>query len=154
MIKALSSLSLGAIILCSCSCSLTGRGSLSDGPVSYTTILAGAHSAAESYSVKLIKNENEWEQAWLETAGNIDPLPARPSINFDREFVIAAFMGERPSSGFKIEITKIIKKSNKLNVHITRFETPGMLPVVTHPFCLVRLPRGDYQLELIEEMAR
>lgn len=142
------------IALICCSGPLFGRGSLPNGPVDFTTILAGAHSTVEKYSVDLITNNDDWEETWLRTAGNIEPLPQRPSVDFRKEYIIAAFMGERPSSGFKIEFKKIEKKGKKLIVYVARHETPGMLPVVTHPFNLVRIPRGEYQLEVIEEMVR
>lgn len=129
-------------------------GALRDGPVPFQTILAGSHSLADTAFVDLVTNEREWENIWLIAKGLVDPLPTRPTVNFDRQYVIAAFMGQRRSSGYRIEVTSIEKMGKVLNVYIKRYETPGMLTVVTYPFTLVRIPKGDYRLEVIEEIVR
>jgi hypothetical protein len=86
--------------------------------------------------------------------GKEDPLPAMPTVDFSRQYIIAAFMGQRNTSGYQIEISAIEKKGRVLKVHVKKYETPGMLPVVTNPFTLVRIPRGGYKLEIIEEIIR
>ncbi len=141
------------LILLALSCGGATRGSRSipDGPVAYQVILAGPYSQAKDYSVQLITNDSEWENTWLMARGKEEPLPELPTVNFKRQNVIAAFMGERRSSGYKIEITSIIKQGPKLIVHVKKYETPGMLPVITNPFVLVRVPSGNYRLEVVEE---
>lgn len=130
-------------------CSGMGRrGALADGPVEFQVILAGPYSQAESYSVDLITSDQEWQDTWVKARGNEDPLPPRPTVDFGKEYVIAVFMGTRPSSGFKIEVTSLEKKGDTLKVNVKKYETPGMLPVVTHPFSLIRVPKGKYQLEV------
>jgi hypothetical protein len=132
-------------------CSIAGRKTAPDGPLAYSVILSGSHSQADSFQVKLITNSRDWEKTWQIVAGAEEPLPKIPTIDFDSQCVIAAFMGSRSSSGYKIEITSIEKKGENLRVHVKKYETPGMLTVMTNPFTLVRLPRGKYKLEVIEE---
>ena len=124
---------------------------LTDGPVAFQTILAGSYSLADTSAVVLAKNESDWDRVWVQAKGRVDPLPARPTVDFSRQYVIAAFMGERPSSGFRIEISAIEKRGNTLDVYIKKYETPGMLTVITSPFYLARLPKGDYKLNVLEE---
>ncbi len=142
------------IIGLACAGPFRRSGALRDGPVPFQTILAGSHSLADTAFVELIKNEREWEHIWLIAKGLVDPLPSRPTVDFKRQYVIAAFMGQRRSSGYRIEVTSIEKEGKILNVYIKRYETPGMLTVVTNPFTLVRIPKGDYRLEVIEEIVR
>jgi len=131
------------------------RGGISDdGPLPFQTILSGAYSLADTFSVELITSENQWENAWLVAKGRIDPLPEKPTVDFSRQFVIAAFMGKRSSSGFRIEITSIEKAGRILKVYVTKYETPGMLTVMTSPFYLVRIPRGDYRLEVLSKVVQ
>jgi hypothetical protein len=139
------------LMVLACAGPLRRGGRLADGPVSFQTILAGSHSLADTSAVVLVKNESDWDKVWIQAKGRIDPLPARPTVDFSRQYVIAAFMGERPSSGFRIEISAIEKRGNILDVYIKKYETPGMLTVVTNPFYLARLPKGDYELNIIEE---
>jgi hypothetical protein len=134
-----------------CTTPFYGARTLKDGPVPFQTILAGSHSLADTASVQLITSDRDWEKTWLVARGRIDPLPARPTVDFKRHYVIAAFMGQRPSSGYHIEVTSIEKQGVVLNVNIMKYETPGMLTVMTSPFTLVRVPRGDYHLNVIED---
>ncbi len=127
---------------------------LRDGPVPFHTLLAGSHSLADSAFVELVTDKREWENIWLIAKGLVDPLPTKPTVDFSRQRVIAAFMGKRRSSGYRIEITTIEKTGKVLNVYIKKYETPGMLMVVTNPFTLVRIPKGNYRLEIIEEIVR
>jgi hypothetical protein len=140
-------------ILLALSCGGVGKGgrSIADGPVTYQVILAGSYSQGKNYSVQLITNQAEWENAWLMARGKEEPLPEIPTVDFKNQNVIAAFMGERTNSEYKIEITSIVKQGAKLLVHVKKYETPGMLPVITNPFVLVRVPKGNYRLEVQEE---
>jgi hypothetical protein len=132
-------------------CSVFGRRSIPDGPVEHSVILSGAHSAVDSFQVRLVTDRKEWEKTWQEATGREEPLPNIPTVDFKRQYVIAAFMGERRSSGYRIEISSIVKKGRTLEVVVKKYETPGMLTVITDPFTLVRIPRGNFQLEIIEE---
>lgn len=125
-----------------------------NGPVPFQTILAGAYSLADSFSVRLISDDDDWENTWLLAKGRVSPLPDIPTVDFDHQCVVAAFMGKRPSSGYRIEITAIEKKGRNLNVHVTNYETPGMLTVITSPFYLARIPKGDYKLNVIKEVVQ
>jgi hypothetical protein len=142
------------LLALSCGGPMQGGRSIPDGLVSFQVILAGPYSQAKNYNVQLVTNKSEWENVWLMARGREEPLPPIPTVNFNRQYVVAAFMGERPSSGYKIEITSIIKQGQVLKAHVKKFETPGMLTVITNPFVLVRVPKGNYRLEVVEETVR
>jgi len=150
MKKLISIIALGMVFMV---CGAFGRrdGTAQGGYVDFQVILSGPYSGADTFSVQLVTSESEWENIWRIAKGREEPLPERPTVNFGSSYVIAAFMGERNSSGYKIEIDKIAKKGRTLQVHIKKYETPGMLTVMTQPFTLVRIPKGNYKLEVIEE---
>lgn len=145
---------LSLLLIAACSGTLRRGGRLTDGPVSYQTILAGSHSLGDTAYVVLVKNEVNWEKTWILAKGKIEPLPNKPTVDFKKQYVIAAFMGERPSSGYRIEISSIEKRGKVLDVHIKRYETPGMLTVMTSPFYLARVPKGNYKINVIEEIVQ
>ena len=125
-----------------------------DGPVAFQTVLAGSSSMADTFQVHLVTSQRQWEDVWFLAKGDVDPLPVRPTVDFGRQYIIAAFMGERTSSGYRIEIIDLEKQGSVLEVHISKYETPGMLPVVTSPFHLIRIPKGRYDLQIVEETIR
>jgi hypothetical protein len=135
-------------------CSIFARNKIPDGPVEYSVILSGSYSVVDSFQVKLVTDRKEWEETWHQATGREEPLPNIPTVSFDRQYVIAAFMGERRSSGYRIEISSIVKKGRTLEVTVKRYETPGMLTVITDPFTLVRVPKGIYEMKVIEETAQ
>ncbi len=141
------------VLTMTAACSGSGRrpGLPRSGPVPYTVILSGAHSAGDEYVVKLVTSPKEWTQTWKTAIGSEEPMPPMPEVDFKHYSVIAAFMGTRNSSGYKIEIPAIDKDGSILKVHVKKYETPGMLPVVTHPFTLVKVPKGKYEIEVLEE---
>ncbi|MEE9555178.1 MAG: protease complex subunit PrcB family protein [candidate division Zixibacteria bacterium] len=143
-------------VLLSIACAGPFRGSRvgGDGPVQFQTILSGAYSLADTFSIQLIKSEDKWEDVWLIAKGRINPLPDKPTVDFDRQYVIAAFLGERSSSGYRIEIESLELAGRTLNVYVTKYETPGMLTVITSPFFLARVPKGSYKLEVISKIVR
>ena len=140
------------LLMLACAGPIRRAGRLTDGPIPFQTILAGSYSLADTSSVILIKDESSWDRAWVQAKGRIDPLPARPTVDFSRQYVIAAFMGQRSSSGYRIEISSLEKKGDILEVYIKRYETPGMLTVMTSPFYLARVPKGNYELNVVEEI--
>jgi hypothetical protein len=144
-------ITISLLLLLAIGCSGPAKGKKSDGPVQFSVILSGAHSGCDSAYVDLIQSEDSWRKTWQMTRGIEDPLPEIPTVDFRKENVIAAFMGTRNSSGYRIEITDLVQKGKVLKVSIKKYETSGMLPVVTHPFTFIRIPRGDYKLEVSEK---
>ncbi len=142
------------IFMLACAGPFRRGGRLTEGPVSFQTILAGSHSLADTAYVSLIKNDRAWEKTWIRAKGKVNPLPTKPTVDFGKQYVIAAFMGQRPSSGFRIEISAIEKRGRQLNVYLKKYETPGMLTVITSPFYLARVPKGNYRLNVIEEVVK
>lgn|GEM_PF-1672809 len=144
---ALPFLMLFAMARCAGQVSQVGRG---DGPVDFRTILSGTSSAADTAAVYLIENSDQWRKTWRLATGKIEPAPALPEIDFKSTVVVAAFMGEKTSSGHRIEIARIIKSGQSLKVFVIhRSSSQGMLlPVLTSPFHLVSIPKGKYKLEV------
>ena len=142
---------ISMLILIFAACGGAARGRKADGPVPFTVILSGAYSKCDTPRVDLVQNDDDWKNIWQLAKGNEEPLPGIPTVDFRKENVVAAFMGTRNTSGYKIEITDLIKQGKALEVKIKKYETPGMLPVVTRPFTLIRIPKGDYELKITEE---
>lgn len=79
----------------------------------------------------------------------------RPPVDFSREWVLGAFMGERPTGGYRITIEEVSLKGRRLTAIVTRRE-PGpedfVTMVFTYPGHVVAVQRpeepGDYTLIL------
>jgi hypothetical protein len=71
--------------------------------------------------------------------------PPLPQVDFSSEMVILAHAGEKPTRGYCIAVEAATGNRRDATVTVvTSGPPPGsLLPVVTQPFDLVRLPRRD-----------
>ena len=89
-----------------------------------------------------ITNETEWENLWLELYSGHVPVPEVPTVNFTSEMLIAVFQGERGSSGYLTNITRIIMTDSYYVVYVDETH-PGedciLLTVMTYPYQIVKI---------------
>jgi PrcB C-terminal len=66
-------------------------------------------------------------------------------VDFTREIVVVAAMGQRPSSGYCIFIDKVYERDDRLEVVVRSVENRkcGGWTVLTSPVDIVRLPKTD-----------
>lgn len=72
-----------------------------------------------------------------------------PEINFDKEMVVALFLGEKNSGGYAISVEKIFNTSNK--TYVVYKETspkPGEMvtTVMTQPFTIAKIPKTSKEI--------
>jgi hypothetical protein len=120
------------------------------GPVDFETILTGQHSLIDTAAVFLIDNEQDWENIWKLAQGNIEPMPPVMRIDFDKFMILAVFMGRKNTGGYSNEISEISRNGDMLNVKVINHVSGGgmMLPVLTSPFQIVRITKGDFKLNV------
>src|SRR5690349_8171962 len=89
----------------------------------------------------LVRGADEWRALWALHAG---PDAELPQVDFASRLVAAAFAGERPSSGYGIEIVGTSDASNGVTLGVNeRRPAPGTVAaqIITFPFHMVTLPR-------------
>ncbi len=82
----------------------------------------GYHCAYTIASKLVIKTEDRWKEIWEKVHLLRLPKPELPKIDFEKEMVVAVFMGERSSGGYEIEIRKIIKTEKEIVVEVEEKE--------------------------------
>lgn len=127
------------------------------GTVSFTVIAEGAQAVSapvrKNYGVY---DEAEFARIWKMAYG--ESGPPLPAIDFDTQYVIGAFAGEKPTGGHTIEITTIRDASNLRTVEMTlERPAPGCIvsQALTSPFQFVSVPlsgrtlaRADSEVEV------
>ncbi len=90
-----------------------------------------------------------WENLWSDLYSGHSPIPEVPTVNFTSEMLIAVFQGERGSSGYLTNITRIIMTSTNYVVYVDEIH-PGesciTLTVMTYPYQIVKI--SDLPLNL------
>ncbi len=105
-----------------------------------------AHQADENL---VFKTQEEMQKAWVADGGKPEDMP---KVDWDKELVLAAFMGRKPTGGYRIEIVGVAaartadKKPAGL-VALVRKTSPAkdtlVAEVVTHPSHAVVVPRTE-----------
>ena len=100
----------------------------------------GYHCGYTEPSRLVIKTEDIWKDVWAKVYAFQLPKPKLPKIDFEKDMIIAVFMGERRSGGFSIEIKKIIKTDKEIVVEVEEREPdPGSIVTMalTQPYHIV-----------------
>ena len=90
-----------------------------------------------------IANPRQWEKLWREHRGADEPAPA---VDFEREMVVAIFLGERPTGGYAVEVSMKpdpLEPAQRLVVYykeVTPKRDAPRLTMVTRPFIMVKAP--------------
>lgn len=98
----------------------------------------------------VIRDRATWENVWKRLfmpgpyRDPYKPIPSLPEIDFSREMLIVAAMGQRPSGHYGIQVSSAHEKNNRLEVEVHSVSTCGMAPaIVTAPIDIVRTPRTE-----------
>jgi hypothetical protein len=93
----------------------------------------------------VIRDRDEFDEFWRKLFRFVSDKPALPEIDFSREMIVVAAMGQQPTSGYHILIDSACEVDNQLEVSVrsTNFSKCGQFPVVTAPADMVRLPKTD-----------
>ncbi|HEX4684720.1 MAG TPA: protease complex subunit PrcB family protein [Gemmatimonadaceae bacterium] len=94
----------------------------------------------------VVRDSVTWRQTWERINAPFIPLPQRPAVDFDREMVVVAGMGRKPTGGYDLEIERAVEDSSGIEVLIKR-TIPGdrclLSAAVTQPVDLARMPASS-----------
>jgi PrcB C-terminal len=81
--------------------------------------------------------------------------PPLPAIDFDREMLIVAAMGSRPTGGYVITIEGVFESSRGLTVRVRSISPApgcGVTLALTQPVDIARVPRRDGSVAFTEQV--
>jgi hypothetical protein len=97
----------------------------------------------------VIKNRGEFGNFWKQLTGPVPPDPSVfpfPEVDFSKELVVVAAMGQRPSSGYWTIIDGACEVDGQVEVFISNVEDTscsGVLTSLTYPADAVLIPRTE-----------
>jgi hypothetical protein len=96
-----------------------------------------------------VQSDAEWNTLWSQHAG----ARVRPAVDFNKEMVLAVFLGARPTAGFSVEIVGAREEGGALVVSYRESRPPSgsvTAQVLTSPYHLVAVPKhGDVKWERV-----
>ena len=124
--------------------------------VPFVTIDQGFRSGVRERKFLVIKTEPEWKAVWQSHGQPLIPVKELPRVDFDKEMIVAVFLGEKPTGGYKVEITAMEEDQGKGQLRVVTRE--GKPPVgsiatqaLTQPYHVVRVKKSDLTTTFITE---
>lgn len=99
----------------------------------------------------VIQDEANYIHYWSQI--DVDSSSSLADINFNQTMLILVSSGERSSSGYQVEITKIEESESNLEVYYTTTNPADNCTqntVITYPYCLVTAAASDKPVSFIE----
>ncbi|HZJ08297.1 MAG TPA: protease complex subunit PrcB family protein, partial [Trueperaceae bacterium] len=101
---------------------------------------------------ELITNQAKLTSIWARAHATQLQPPTTPRADFQRETLVAIFMGEQPSGGYGVEVARVTEERGELYLDV-RFTEPAAGAItsqaLTSPWTIVRILRGGYQVAWI-----
>ena len=95
----------------------------------------------------VVRDRDTWLEVWkriYQVVPSNGPYPEVPEIDFSREMVVVAAMGQRPTSGYDIIVDSAYQRDDRLEVvvkSVMYWKCYGVFMMVTSPIDIVRLPK-------------
>lgn len=104
--------------------------------IPFESVHRGYQSGVVHTTIVEIHDRSEWEQL-LTSRDNKEFSATAPAIDFETHFVIAMYLGSRPSGGYGVEIKRIVADAGKATLHVAEgFPGKGcvVITVQTTPY--------------------
>lgn len=114
----------------------------------------GSHCGIKEPKQIVVNDANEWAELWRKVYEGVVPTPQVPQIDFSKNTVIAVFMGEKRTSGYAVQISKVAQSNGEIIVKVKETSPPKgsiLLQVLTQPFHIVVVPKFDAKVKFVKE---
>ena len=100
----------------------------------------------------VVRDPGEWKTIWKQMAATREPEPPAPEIDFEKEMVVGVFLGEKPTGGYTVRITRLRSIPEGVEVQVRETSPPpGSLvaQVLTQPYHLVTVERKEGRVKFV-----
>jgi hypothetical protein len=100
----------------------------------------------------VVRDQAAWAQAWIRLIGPFEPKQPVPAIDFERDMLVVAAMGSRPTGGYSVRIDGVYRAGDRLYVVVEESSPDaGCLTTqaFTAPVTAVRLARSDLAVAFV-----
>lgn len=114
------------------------------GPVPMTRVFTDRYSGIRTQREEVIAQQARWQLVWDEIMSTRSPKPPLPAVDFDRDVVILAAMGETGDACKTVAIEEVSHAGELLFVRIKDVRSPASCtcpPVTVQPVDIVTVPR-------------
>jgi len=110
--------------------------------ITFQTVSKGSRSGVRDSRQMVLRGQAEWHALWAQHVST-DALPAPPPpIDFARGLVVAVFLGDKPTGGYDVTISRAQRGHDSVVIYFReRVPAPGALVTqsLTQPFHVVQI---------------
>lgn len=102
-----------------------------------------------------IGDEEEWQAFWTRHVAPLEPPPALPRVDFERENLIVIIETSPVFYwGQQLEVLALTEHCDHIEAKVLSFGLPqfGMLPACVEPFVIVRVPLLELPIEVVPRL--
>jgi hypothetical protein len=114
----------------------------------------GQYSGFEEAGTQVVTDAAMWQRLWQQCHQGQEPQPELPAVDFEREMVLVARLGQKPSGGYDITITHIAQTDKEVVVTVQERQPPkdAMLTMaLTQPYHLLIVERTKLPVRFVTE---
>jgi hypothetical protein len=113
------------------------------------------HSGMTDSARVVIRTETAWREAWQRLWATAQPKPPVPPVDFQRDLLVVAALGLRPTGGYGIVVDSAYRHADHVEVVIRKI-SPGSACIVTmattQPVDVARLPATQQPVRFRERL--
>jgi hypothetical protein len=131
-------------------------GALAADEVAVAQRFSGEYGGIEEAARRAVRDAQAWAKLWAELQKIVEPVPALPEVDFERQMVLAVFLGQRSSGGHSVRIESVKRDGDELAVSVSVRSPPpgGMVTMaLTQPYDIVVVERFDGPVRFEEQAA-
>lgn len=102
----------------------------------------------------VIRDAAEWARVWPEVVGSHSPKPPLPAVDFARETIVLASMGQRSAGGYVVRIDSAGVAGDTVILAVTERSpgpTCGTTAALSSPIALARVMRANATIRFVEK---
>ncbi len=116
-----------------------------DGAVAFTTVHTTQHSGIRTRRGEVIARADVWQRTWDEINATLSPKPPLPAVDFERNLLLLAALGETGDACKRVAIESVERRSGELRVSVKEIRAPASCvcpPVTVQPVHVVSVARA------------
>jgi PrcB C-terminal len=136
---------------------IAGCASMGGGDSGVDILASGNHSNMKDQQYVAFTNQADFDSMWQKAFAGQSGAPDKPVVDFSKNMVLAIFIGEQPTGGFRIRISKVDTSGADIQVTFYGIQ-PGQNcrhpQTSTEPFLIATIPTSTKSVDFNPQSER
>lgn len=111
--------------------------------IPFQVLSEGIHSSIPEQKFQIVRDTGTLNQTWRQAFKTALPVPATPNVDFRDHLVLALFLGQKRTGGYRLKVESVHEYPDSLVVRIS-IHNPGhgckTIQMITSPYEIIQVP--------------